>query len=162
MRAKLVVAAVIITITATACASGKGSGVVPPPFYRPNVSLRDVKVGGVGITGGSLNVLINVYNPNQYELATPRVAYRVYVDDEPIARGIFDADVVLQSLDSVKLRLPASFTYLALGQAGRALLNTGTVNYRIVGNITVGTPYGRYTFPYDRAGWFSSLSAADR
>jgi LEA14-like dessication related protein len=160
MRTSLVV--VFAAAAAISCASGGGSRNPPPPFYRPNVSLRDVKLGGVGLTGGSLDVLINVYNPNAYELATPRVAYRVYVDSLPIARGIYDSDVVLVSGDSAKLHIPATIAYTAIGQAGRALLNTGSVNYRVVGNITVGTPYGRYTFPYDRAGWFSSLSAITR
>jgi LEA14-like dessication related protein len=159
MRNRVVV--VIAAVAACACASGN-RGPAPPPFYRPNVSLREVRLGGVGLTGGSLDVLINVYNPNDYGLATPRVAYRVYVDSVFIARGIFDSDVMLESQDSVKLRIPASIAYTALGQAGRVLLNTGSVNYRVVGDITVGTPYGRYTFPYDRAGWFSSLDAVRR
>jgi LEA14-like dessication related protein len=157
----LIAVALLAGTTTIACRSG-GGGVPRPPFYRPNVSLRDVKLGGVGLTGGSLEVLINVYNPNGYELATPRVAYRVYVDSVPLARGIFDADIVLDSQDSVKLRIPASIPYTAIGQAGRALLNSGSVNYRVVGDITVGTPYGRYTFPYDRAGWFASLSVLNR
>ena len=160
MRHLIAVAALLVA-TSLGCASG-GGGAPRPAFYRPNVSLRDVKVGGVGLTGGSLEVLINVYNPNGYELATPRVAYRVYVDSVPLARGIYDADVVLDSQDSVKLRIPATIPYTSIGQAGRALLNTGSVNYRVVGDITVGTPYGRYTFPYDRAGWFSSLSVLNR
>ena len=160
MRTTVVVIAAAAAVIS--CASGGSGGAPRPPFYRPNVSLRDVRLGSIGLMGGSLDVLINVYNPNEYELATPRVAYRVYVDSLPIARGIFDADIVLDSQDSVKLRIPASIAYTALGQAGRALLNTGSVNYRVVGDITVGTPYGRYTFPYDRAGWFSSLDPMRR
>jgi LEA14-like dessication related protein len=159
MRNRIVV--VIAAAAGFACASGN-RGPAPPPFYRPSVSLREVKLGGIGLTGGSVNVLINVYNPNDYGLATPRVAYRVYVDSVFLARGIYDADIMLESQDSVQLRIPASIAYTALGQAGRVLLNTGSVNYRVVGDITVGTPYGRYTFPYDRAGWFSSLDAVRR
>ena len=155
MRRVIAVAAIGVAAATLACASTGGPP--PPPFYRPSVSLRDVKMGGVGITGGSLDVLLNVYNPNTYGLEQPRVRYRVYVDTLPVARGIYDSDLVLDSRDSVKLRVPASFSYLGLGIAGRALLNTGSLNYRVVGDITVTTPYGRYTFPYDRAGYFSSL-----
>ena len=155
------VVAALVVVVGIACASGNQRAALPP-FYRPSVSLREVKLAGVGLTGGSLDMLINVYNPNEYGLATPRVVYRVYIDSVFLARGIFDADIMLESQDSVKLRIPASIAYTSLGQAGRALLNTGAVNYRVVGDITVGTPYGRYTFPYDRNGWFSSLDAVRR
>ena len=156
MRRVFIVVALVAILAALACASSGGPP--PPPFYRPTVSLRDVKLGGVGITGGSVDVVLNVYNPNAYGLETPRVRYRVYIDAEPIARGLYDSDLVLASGDSVRLRMPASFSYIGLGQAGRALLNAGAVNYRVIGDITVTTPYGRYTFPYDRAGTFSSLN----
>jgi LEA14-like dessication related protein len=158
MRRVIAAAAMLAAATALACASAGGPP--PPPFYRPAVYLRDVKLGGVGITGGSLDVLLNVFNPNDYGLEAPRVRYRVYVDTVPVARGVYDSDLLLESKDSVKLRVPASFSYLGLGQAGRALLNTGSLNYRVVGDITVSTPYGRYTFPYDRSGWYSALTGA--
>lgn len=156
MRNVFIAVALVAILAALACASSGGPP--PPPFYRPTVSLRDVKVGGVGITGGSVDVMLNVYNPNVYDLETPRVSYRVYVDSLPIARGIYDSDIVLASKDSAKLQMPASFSYVGLGLAGRALLNTGAVSYRVIGDITVRTPYGRYTFPYDRVGNFSSLN----
>jgi LEA14-like dessication related protein len=158
MRKVVVVGAVTATAAALACASSGGPP--PPPFYRPNVSLRDVKLGGVGISGGAVQLVLSVYNPNLYQLESPRVRYRVYVDSVPLARGLYDADLVLASRDSITLQMPASFSYLSLGQASQVLLNTGAANYRVVGDITVSTPYGRYTFPYDRAGWFSSFDAA--
>jgi hypothetical protein len=34
------------------------------------------------------------------------------------------------------------------------------VNYRVLGDVTVATPVGNFTRPYDRTGRFSTLSGA--
>jgi hypothetical protein len=41
-------------------------------------------------------------------------------------------------------------------------MNTGTVNYRVVGDLTVGSSVGTFTLPYDRTGRFSTLSNSSR
>jgi LEA14-like dessication related protein len=161
MRKLFVVAAVASLAAGVACAHG-GAGKAAdgaPPFYRPKVSLRDVRPSGVGITGGSLDVELKVFNPNLYAVEQPRVVYRVMVDTIQIAKGLADADMVIPAGDSATLRLPATFAYSRLGQAGVAMMQTGSVNYRVIGDMAVETQYGRYTFPFDRAGWFASLTA---
>jgi hypothetical protein len=40
---------------------------------------------------------------------------------------------------------------------GRQLLTRGVVNYRVLGDITVGTPVGNFTRPFDRTAQFNSL-----
>ena len=49
-----------------------------------------------------------------------------------------------------------------IGEAGRQLINTGTVNYRVLGDVTVSTPLGNFTRPYDQTGRFSTLSGRAR
>lgn len=155
--------AILATGTLLAASQGCGSsgGNAPPvPFDEPEVALRDVRLRGVGLTGGELDVELRVYNPNDYALRAPRVRYRVLLDTVQVARGITDLDVTVAGGDSAVVRLPATVSYLGLGRAGRALLNTGAARYRVLGRITVGTPYGRLSFPYDRVGTFSALSAS--
>jgi hypothetical protein len=64
--------------------------------------------------------------------------------------------------DSSVVRLPVSFTYAGIGQAGRALLSKGTINYRVRGDFTVATPIGNFTRPYDRTGRYSSVAGKGR
>ena len=54
--------------------------------------------------------------------------------------------------DSTTVRLPVSFTYAGIGQAGRQLIQTGSVNYTVSGDITVSTPIGNFTRPYSGSG----------
>ncbi len=64
----------------------------------------------------------------------------------------------MQENDSTIVTLPLSFTYAGVGAAGRQLMNTGAVNYRVMGDVTVGTPLGNFTRPYDQTGRFSTFS----
>ena len=158
MRNLFTAAALATLAIVSACASANRQSSVP--FYRPTVALQNVKLNGVGITGGSLDVQLSIYNPNDYRLGSPRIRYELLVDDHKVADGEYDSDIVIPAEDSVGMRVPASFSYLRAGQAGRSIMGNGVVNYRVVGEIFVDTPYGRLRSPYDRTGSFSPISAA--
>src|SRR5512146_3039542 len=86
-------------------------------FKDPVVHLRDVKVRGVGLTGGSLDVLLSVYNPNHYRLDATRLTYRVNLagDSVTVATGALDSRFTVQENDSTTVTIPVSFTYAGIG-----------------------------------------------
>jgi len=49
-----------------------------------------VQVGGVGLTGGTLDVILSVYNPNGYRLDATRITYKVMVDSLDVGAGALD------------------------------------------------------------------------
>ena len=127
-------------------------------FENPVVNLRDVKVRGVGLTGGSLDVLLSVYNPNHYRLDATRLTYRVNLagDSVTVASGALDSRFTVQENDSTTVTIPVSFTYAGIGAAGRSILNTGAVDYHVLGDVTVGSPVGNFTVPYSSTGRFTT------
>ncbi len=129
-------------------------------FKEPVVTFRDLRVSGLGVTGGSLDVLLSVYNPNAFKLEGTRLTYRLMVDSTPLGSGALDERFTVQKGDSTVVRLPVSFTYAGLGAAGRQLIQSGAVNYRVLGDVTVATPLGNFTRPYDRTGRFAAFSGA--
>lgn len=139
--------------TLAACAS-----VGRQVFDQPIVTFKDVHLNGIGLQGGSVDVVLNVYNPNRYGLSAQRLDYQVLVDSVPLGTGAITQSFGVGSNDSTEVRLPVNFTYSGLGSAGRALMARGVVNYHVLGNITVGTPIGRFTRPFDRVGQFNSIS----
>ena len=52
-------------------------------FKEPIVHFQEAKITGVGITGGSLEVLLSVYNPNGFRLDGSRLTYNVLIDSIP-------------------------------------------------------------------------------
>jgi LEA14-like dessication related protein len=129
-------------------------------FQNPVVNLRDVKVLGLGTQGGQLEVDLSVYNPNNYRLDATRMTYRVFVGDSVgLANGAVDTRQTVQASDSTIVKIPVSFTYSGLGAAATQLLRTGAVNYRVNGDVTVGSPVGNFTVPYSASGTFNSMAA---
>ena len=131
-------------------------------FKEPVVTLREFTVSGLGLTGGSVDVVLSVYNPNGYKLDALNMTYQVDVDTVRLGSGALDGRFVIAENDSSVVRLPVRFTYAGLGAAGRSLVTAGTVDYRVRGDFTVSTPLGNFNRPYDRTGRYSSVSGNRR
>jgi LEA14-like dessication related protein len=126
-------------------------------FQEPVVTVRDVRLNGIGLTGGSVDVALNVYNPNNYRLDATRLTYRLLFDTVTFATGALDQRQTVQARDTLHVLIPVNFTYRGVGEAGRQIMNTGTVSYRLLGDVTVGSPVGSFTIPYNTTGRFSTL-----
>ncbi len=138
-----------VVVLAAALAVAACSALGRAAFRNPEVTLRDVRVLGLGTSGGQLEVHLGVYNPNNYRLDATRLTYRAFVGDTVgLANGTFDTHTTVQAGDSTIVKIPVSFTYAGLGAAGMQLLRTGSVTYRVAGDVTVGSPVGNFTVPY--------------
>ena len=141
MRKFVLVSAVVVGSLAgvSGCASLGRSA-----FKEPVVNFKEMTINGLGLTGGSLDIVLSVYNPNGYKLDATRLTYNLMVDSVNFGSGAIDR----------------KFTYAGIGAAGRSLLNTGSVNYRVNGDLTVGTPLGNFTRGYDKTGHYTALRGA--
>lgn len=148
------IAVIAVTFAAAACSTlGRQA------FQNPVVNLRDVRVLGLGTSGGQLEVQLSVYNPNNYRLDASRLTYRMFVGDSVgLASGAIDARQTLQATDSTIVKVPVSFTYSGLGAAASQLLQTGAVRYRVTGDVTVGSVVGNFTVPYSATGQFNTMA----
>jgi LEA14-like dessication related protein len=131
-------------------------------FKEPVVQLKAFNITGIGITGGTVDVVLSVYNPNHFKLDALKMTYRVDVDSLTLGDGELDGRFVVPAGDSSTVRLPVRFSYAGLGAAGRSLMMSGSINYRVRGDFTVATPLGNFTRPYDRLGHYSSVTGPGR
>lgn len=146
------VMAVVLLAAAAGCASlGRLT------FREPVVSYKDAVITGLGISGGTIEVVLGVYNPNSFRLDGTRLTYRLAVDSVPFGNGELNDRFTVQEGDSTTVRLPLSFTYAGVGQAGRRLIQTGTVQYTVSGELTVDTPLGSFSRPYSGRGRLTTI-----
>jgi LEA14-like dessication related protein len=150
-----------VVLACVAVASGCKT-IARSAFESPIVTFKDVKVTGVGLTGGSVDIVLSVYNPNGFHLDATRLTYKLMVDSVSLGTGALDSRFVIQGNDSSIVKLPLTFTYVGLGEAAKQMRETGSVNYRVFGDITVGSSVGTFTRAFDRTGRFSSLSVIPR
>jgi LEA14-like dessication related protein len=124
-------------------------------FKEPYVELRDVQVRGLGLDGGALDVVLAVYNPNDYALQTVKVTYNVFVDSTMLGTGETPNRYELTKGDTTLVRMPVDFKYAGVNRAVQQLFSRGAIKYRVSGELGVQTPIGTFTRPYDRVGQFS-------
>ena len=147
-----------VVVLALALVAAACSALGRQAFLEPVVNLRDVNVKGLGLSGGQLEVQLSVYNPNSFRLDATRLTYRVFVGDSVgLATGAVDTRTTVQASDSTIVTIPVSFTYSGLGAAARQILQTGSVNYRVAGDVTVGSVIGNFTVPYSATGRFDTM-----
>lgn len=154
-RGKKIAVMLVAVATMGACAS-LGSGV----FQEPIVTFKDIKVRGLGLSGGTLDAYVNVYNPNGFRLDATRLTYNVKVGQNQLGTGALDSRFTVQDKDSTTVRIPIDFTYAGIGAAGTQMMQQGSVPYTITGDVTVATPLGNFTRPYTGTGRFSAFGGA--
>jgi LEA14-like dessication related protein len=153
----MLVAVVASLAIGTGCAS-----IAKAAFKQPVVTLKDVKLVGFGMTGGTFDVVLNVYNPNEFRLDASKLNYEVLADSVIVGRGTIEDQRTVQAGDSTQITLPVNFTYTGLGAVANQLRNSGLVNYRVRGAITVATTVGNFDVPYDQTGRFSLIGRDDQ
>jgi len=150
-------AAALLAVAAIAGCASLGLG----GFKQPIVNFKDLKVRGLGLTGGSIDAYLNVYNPNGFNLDATRLTYKVTVgDNAELGTGALDSRFTVQNNDSTTIRIPIDFTYAGIGAAARQIMQSGSVPYNVAGDITVATPLGNFTVPYSGTGRFSAFGGA--
>ncbi len=146
------VLSIVLLVAASACAS-----IARSSFQNPTVELKDIVVKGVGLNGGSLDVLLDVYNPNDYRIDASRVTYTVFAESLQVATGEVTRMTTLDNRKMSTITLPVTFTMRELTQAANVLLQRGSIEYTVQGEFTLATPFGSITRPYKGKGRYDSL-----
>jgi LEA14-like dessication related protein len=127
-------------------------------FEKPELSFRGIRVNSIGLEGASLEILVDVYNPNSYRLGVERFSYDLAIEDVHWGLGSTNDPIEVEGGNRATVRLPLDVSWSQLGEAGREALRTGNVNYGVSGEITVATSLGDVNVPYSKSGRFSILT----
>jgi LEA14-like dessication related protein len=129
-----------------ALAAGTGCAVLNRvSFEQPTAKLQGVSVTGLGLKGGSLDLELDVYNPNAYELRSTRLAVTIDLEQTRFGEASLEQPLQLAAQAHTSVTVPLSFTWEGVGAGARALLSKGSVNYGLTGRILVDAPWGQRT-----------------
>lgn len=126
-------------------------------FANPVVEVKDVRVKGIGLQGGSLDIVLDVYNPNEYRLDATGITYNVWVDSLQLATGQIEKLVTLAEKGRSEIVVPVSFTFAAVQKALELYSRRGSLDYRVTGEFAMQTPFGKITRPYSGKGRLDSF-----
>ena len=144
---RLGIAIVSLSVVALGGCAGVGDF-----FKEPELRLDHVVVRSVGLTGGTLDFVVDVHNPNSFDLRGTELRVGFDVENSHVGDVDFRENFAVQRDDTTRLTLPVRFEWAGVGSAVRAALGYGEIPYRMAGEISLQTPFGRRAVPFSREG----------
>jgi LEA14-like dessication related protein len=136
----------LVLISSAAC-SGIGNN-----FRQPEIQLDHAVVRGIGLSGGNLDLVVKVENPNNFRLQGTRLEMGVEVEGQHLGDITYDDDFSVAENGTTTLTLPLRFGWAGVGSAVQAALGYGDLPYKMKGQAQLRTPWGRAEVPFTREG----------
>ncbi|HKB46076.1 MAG TPA: LEA type 2 family protein, partial [Ktedonobacterales bacterium] len=111
-------------------------------FQEPQVELKQINVTGIGLTGGTLDLVFDVFNPNDYRLRSTRLEAQLDLERTHFADGLIDKPLDLSPANHSQVVMPIRFEWAGVGAGARALLTKQAVAFGITGTVFLDTPLG--------------------
>ncbi|MEX2156200.1 MAG: LEA type 2 family protein [Gemmatimonadales bacterium] len=111
-------------------------------FQEPQIALQEINITGLGLTGGTLDLVFDVYNPNTYRLRSTRLEVGLDLEDTYFGEALIDKPLDLSPENHSRVIMPVRFAWSGVGAAARALLERQSLNYGLTGAALLETPLG--------------------
>ena len=121
-------------------------------YTKPTVTFREVKVIDVDSKGMSLNLLLNVNNPNSYDITLDGYKYSFTILDLPLGTGEKKEVVQFPGRKATDIQVPVRVTYGNLLDIIMKLPNPTSIPYQLEAGLDIVTPVGTLNFPVTTSG----------
>jgi len=111
-------------------------------FQEPQMQLKEINVTGMGLTGGTLDLVFDVYNPNDYRLRSTRLEVALDLEGTHFGDALIDRPLDLSPTNHSQVVMPVRFEWAGLGAAARGLLTRQALRYGVTGAVLLDTPLG--------------------
>jgi LEA14-like dessication related protein len=111
-------------------------------FQEPQVELTQINVTGLGLTGGTMNLIFDVFNPNDYSLRSTRLEAQLDLEHTHFADGLIDKPLDLSPTNHSQVVMPVRFDWAGVGAGAQALLTKQAVAFGLTGTVFLDTPLG--------------------
>jgi len=111
-------------------------------FEEPEVSLEVIEITGIGLNGGTLDLVLDVFNPNGYDIRGTRVELGLDLEGTHFGDALIERPLALAAEQHSRVVVPVRFEWAGVGAAARALIERQAVAYTLAGAVIVDTPIG--------------------
>ena len=129
-----------IAVAAVTCLSCATLGRLS--FTEPDVALQEIAVTGIGLTGGTFDLVFDVYNPNDYRLRSTRLEVALELAGTDFGDALIDKPLDFSPVNHSRVVMPVRFTWAGVGAAARSLLESQELPYGLTGAVLLDTPLG--------------------
>lgn len=128
----------LLVVTLSSCATLRNA----LRFENPQIELQEINVTGLGLSGGTLDLVFDVYNPNDYRLRSTRLEVGLELAGTDFGEALIDKPLDLSPENHSRVIMPVRFTWSGVGAAARSLLESQELPYVITGAVLLDTPIG--------------------
>jgi LEA14-like dessication related protein len=121
-------------------------------FKEPDIQLERVVVRGISLSGGNLDLIVKLDNPNSFTLQGTRLQVGFDVEGQHLGDITYDNDFAVTENGTTTITLPLQFGWAGVGSAVRAALSYGDLPYKMKGQAELKTPWGRKIVPFTHEG----------
>ena len=111
-------------------------------FREPELELQEINVTGVGLTGGTFELVFDVYNPNEYRIRSTRLEVGVDLEGTHFGDALLERPLDLSPTNHSRVVVPVRFEWSGVGAGAKALLTRRAVAYGLTGRVLLDTPLG--------------------
>jgi LEA14-like dessication related protein len=121
-------------------------------FQEPTIELQTIIVRGIGLTGGTLDLQLEVTNPNSVDIKGTKLELGLDVEGTHFGDVVLDDAFNLPKGQPTTVIVPLTFNWAGVGAAARSALSYGTVKYDMKGTASLQTPWGVEKVPFSHNG----------
>ena len=119
---------------------------------KPTVKIKDVRFAGVDGRGVSLDFLLDVTNPNSFDLPLHGYTYDVSLMAVPLVRGESKESQTLYGKASTDMLIPVRISYADVLKIVQRTPGLKELPYQLNADLSLGTPLGNIAVPVRTGG----------
>ena len=102
--------AVLCVALFTACATLRGL-----TFKEPELTLQEIDITGIGLRGGTFDLVFDVFNPNDYRIRSTRLEAGVDLEGTHFGDALLDRPLDLSPTNHNRVVVPVRFEWAGVG-----------------------------------------------
>ncbi|RII27342.1 MAG: hypothetical protein CXR31_08850 [Geobacter sp.] len=122
---------------------------------NPEVAVKDVSLVALDGAGATLEIGIDVTNPNPYQISLQGYNYALQIKSLPLASGAVRQTMVFASDKTTNVRIPVKISYADLLEILASRPDLDRIPYQLNAGLDLDLPVGAMTLPIDAAGTFA-------
>lgn len=130
------------------CAFSFGCSSLDKLVESPKVKVTDVRLADLKGDDATLEIVMNVMNPNGISVVVDELKYDLQVNNKPVTAGTYDQEVKLAAKQTTTVAIPIKVNYKDLLKTALNILLAKGAPYRAKGNVRVGP----FNIPFDEKG----------
>ena len=111
-------------------------------FTDPDLRLQEIDVTSLGLSGGTFDLVFDVYNPNDYRIRSTRLEVGIDLESTHFGDALLERPLDLSPQNHSRVVVPVRFEWAGIGVGAKALLTRQAIGYGIAGRVLLDTPLG--------------------